>query len=234
MTRGRAGRAQAVVRGATAPQYSFGIVLILILATLIFQIAAPEGDGSRFVTVVLHGAALMAALWASHVHRHIIRVAGVAVTVAVVGAGLALVGSGEFERAPAAVVNLLFVALTPVAVASGLIRELRAERTVDVRTMFGVLCIYLLVGSFFAFVFGLIDAVADPSFFKQQIEASPSDFLYYSFTTMTTLGYGDLTTASELGRSLTIAEALIGQIYLVTVVALIVANLGRGRGRQRV
>jgi Ion channel len=233
MTRGRAGRAQAVVRGETAAQYSFGIVLVLILTVLIFQIAAPEGDGSRFVTVVLHGAALMAALWASHTHRHIVRLAGLAVTVAIVGSGAALAGSGEFEAAPAAIVNLLFVALTPAAVTSGLIRELRAERVVDVRTMLGVLCIYLLVGSFFAFLFGLLDAVQDPSFFRQQVDAAPSDFLYYSFTTITTLGYGDLTTASELGRSLTIAEALIGQIYLVTVVALIVANLGRGRRGQR-
>jgi hypothetical protein len=233
MTHARAGRAREVVRGAAAPQFSFGIVLILILAALVFQIAAPVGDGSRFVTVVLHGAALMAALWASHTHRHIVRLAAVAVTVAVIGAGIALVGTGEFERAPAAVVNLLFVALTPVAVISGLIRELRAERQVDVRTMFGVLCIYLLVGSFFAFLFGLVDAVSDPSFFKQDPDATPSDFLYYSFTTITTLGYGDLTTSTELGRALTITEALIGQIYLVTVVALIVANLGRGRRGQR-
>jgi hypothetical protein len=233
MRRARAGRARRVVRGAVRPQYSFGIVLILILTALIFQIAAPAGDGSRFVTVVLHGTALMAALWASHAHRHIIRLAGIAVTVAILGAGAALIGSGEFERAPAAVVNLLFVALTPVALISGLIRELRDERAVDVRTMFGVLCIYLLVGSFFGFLYGLIDAVSDPSFFKQDADAAPSDFLYYSFTTLTTLGYGDLTTATELGRALTIAEALIGQIYLVTVVALIVANLGRGRRGQR-
>jgi hypothetical protein len=233
MTRGRGSRAQEAVRSAAEAPYSFGVVLILILTALIFQIAAPEGDGSRFITVTLHGAALMAALWASHTHRHIIRLAGVAVTVAVLGAGVALAGTGDFEKAPAAVVNLLFIGLTPVAVASGLIRELRAERTVDVRAMFGVLCIYLLIGSFFAFVFGLIDVVADPSFFKQDVDAAPSDFLYYSFTTITTLGYGDLTTATEVGRSLTIAEALIGQIYLVTVVALIVANLGRGTARQR-
>jgi hypothetical protein len=233
MTRAPGGRAQAVVRGAAAQQYSFGIVLILILAALVFQIAAPEGDGSRFVTVVLHGTALMAALWASHVHRHVIRLAGVAVALAVIGAALALIGSGQFEKAPAAVVNLLFVALTPVAVASGLIRELRAERAVDVRTMFGVLCIYLLVGSFFAFLYGLVDVISDPSFFTQHGEEAASDFLYYSFTTLTTVGYGDLTTANETGRALTIAEALIGQIYLVTVVALIVANLGRGRPRQR-
>ena len=56
-----------------------------------------------------------------------------------------------------------------------------------------------------------------------------SDFVYFSFATLTTVGYGDLTAATDLGRSLAITEALIGQIYLVTVVALIVPNIGRAR-----
>ncbi len=53
------------------------------------------------------------------------------------------------------------------------------------------------------------------------------DSLYFSFTTLTTLGYGDLTPAGDVGRMLAITEALIGQVYLVTIVALIVTNLGR-------
>ena len=53
---------------------------------------------------------------------------------------------------------MLFIAVTPVIVARGLIREIREERTVTIRTMFGVLCIYLLIGVFFAFVYAVIDA----------------------------------------------------------------------------
>jgi voltage-gated potassium channel Kch len=59
----------------------------------------------------------------------------------------------------------------------------------------------------------------------------PNDFLYFSFATLTTVGYGDLVAATDLGRSLAISEALIGQIYLVTVVALIVGNLRPGAVR---
>ncbi len=55
------------------------------------------------------------------------------------------------------------------------------------------------------------------------------DRLYFSFTTMTTVGFGDLTAAGDAGRMLAITEALLGQLYLVSVVALIVANLGRTR-----
>jgi hypothetical protein len=53
--------------------------------------------------------------------------------------------------------------------------------------------------------------------------------LYYSFTTLTTVGYGDFTARTNLGHTLSVSEALTGQIYLVTIVSLVVANLGRRR-----
>ena len=138
-------------------------------------------------------------------------------------------GPGEVKEVPAAVVNMLFIAVTPVIVARGLIREIREERTVTIRTMFGVLCIYLLIGVFFAFIYAVIDAETANEFFPDVDAASTSDFLYFSFTTLTTTGYGDLVTVNELGRSMAVLEALIGQIYLVTVVALIIANMRPAR-----
>ena len=72
----------------------------------------------------------------------------------------------------------------------------------------------------------MIDRVSG-SFFAQDVPATVSRCLYFSFTTLTTVGYGDLTAASNLGHTLSVAEALAGQIYLVTVVSVIVANLGR-------
>jgi hypothetical protein len=59
------------------------------------------------------------------------------------------------------------------------------------------------------------------------------DFLYLSYATLTTVGYGDLVAATNLGRSLAITEALVGQLYLVTVVAVIISNLEPGRRRTR-
>ena len=228
---GRA-RAQAVVTGAARPEYSFGVVLLLILVALTFQVAAPETELTRFVVLVLHGLVLMSALIASHAHPNLVRVAGLLVVAAIAGSGIALVGPGEFNEIPTALVNMLFVALTPFALARGLIREIRDEHDVSIRTMFGVLCIYLLVGIFFAFMFAVVDDFIDSDFFHATADPDISDFLYFSFATLTTVGYGDLTTASELGRSLAITEALVGQIYLVTVVALIVSNMGPGRRRS--
>jgi hypothetical protein len=219
------GRARAVVSGAGKPEYSFGIVLVLILLTLGFQVAAPEEEWARFLILTMHGLVLLTALLAARANRAIIGVALAAVATALVLSGLALFGPGEVDEVPAAAVNMLFIGVTPIIVARGLIHEIREERTVTIRTMFGVLCIYLLIGVFFAFIYAVIDAEAANEFFPRVAAASTSDFLYFSFTTLTTTGYGDLVTVNELGRSMAVLEALIGQIYLVTVVALIVANM---------
>jgi voltage-gated potassium channel Kch len=79
-------------------------------------------------------------------------------------------------------------------------------------------------------MFGAIAAPDDGRFYAELLGPSRSDALYFSYVTLATVGYGDLTPATELGRTLAVAEALLGQIYLVTVVALIVGNLG---GRRR-
>ena len=224
------GRTRRVVSGAGQPDYSFGIVLVLILVTLGFQVAAPEEGWARFLILAMHGVVLLSALLAARAPKPIVYLALVAVVTALVVSGIALAGPGEINEVPAAVVNMLFIAVTPVIVARGLIREIREERTVTIRTMFGVLCIYLLIGVFFAFIYAVIDAETANEFFPHVAPASTSDFLYFSFTTLTTTGYGDLVTVNELGRSMAVLEALIGQIYLVTVVALIVANM---RGSRR-
>ena len=95
----------------------------------------------------------------------------------------------------------------------------------------GVLSFYMLLGMLFAFVYGAIDRFG-LQFFNGAVPATVSNCLYFSFTTLTTVGYGDLTARTNLGHTLATFEALIGQIYLVTVVSLIVSNLGRPSTRQ--
>ena len=62
--------------------------------------------------------------------------------------------------------------------------------------------------------------------------ATTADYLYFSFMTQTTVGYGDLTAAGNLGRACAVLEALVGQLYLVTVVALVVSRM-RPRNRSK-
>jgi hypothetical protein len=111
-----------------------------------------------------------------------------------------------------------------------LVKQFREAGAVTLETMFGVLCLYLLIGLMFAVSYGAIDEVSDTSFFTNG-STQRDDHLYFSYSTLSTVGYGDLTAATNLGRSLAITEALVGQLYLVTVVAVIVSNLARAADR---
>jgi hypothetical protein len=209
--------------------FRYGVVLTMILASLVFQLAAPEADWARLVTIVIQGLTLLSALVVSRVHPWVLRLSTAAVIAAVAASTAALVGFGTLGPTAARLITALIVALAPVSIVRGVIVEFRA-RGVSLNTMFGVLCVYLLIGSLFAFVYGVISSIGSQAFFAQGGDAdSTTNFLYFSFVTITTVGYGDLTAASNLGRSLAIAEALTGQIYLVTVVAAIVGGLGRRR-----
>jgi hypothetical protein len=132
------------------------------------------------------------------------------------------IGDGEVR-----LMNALVVLLGPPAVGIGVVRSLRISRAVRVEAVSGVLSLYIMLGMLFAFVYGALDHAGSDPFFAGGEEATVANCLYFSFTTLTTVGYGDLTASSDLGHTLAVFEALIGQIYLVTVVSLIVGNLGR-------
>ena len=209
-----------------ADGYGYGWLLIFILATIGFQLAVPDDEWARVVTIGLQSVTVLASLRAAGAHRFLVRFAVVVTLFAVLGTTGVLVGTGALGAGGGRAMALLLVLVAPAAIALGVVRQARATHAITVRTMFGVLCIYLLVGSAFAYAFGIVGEVQSGAFFAQGIYGNQSDYLYFSFATMTTTGYGDLTAASDLGRSLAILEALIGQIYLVTVVALIVGTIG--------
>jgi hypothetical protein len=94
-----------------------------------------------------------------------------------------------------------------------------------------VLAIYLLAGMFFSFIYGLIGAIDANALFAQTSHPNREDELYFSFVTLSTVGYGDLSPAGGVPRAFAVAEMLIGQIYLVTIVSLIVTNLPAARRR---
>lgn len=227
MNNGRVARPRAI---SLREEHRYGLVLGLILSSLVFQLAAPEADWARLVTIALQGLTLLSALSTAGAHRRVFRAVAVAVALAVIGAVAATIGAGGIGPTPARIESLLLVAVAPIAIGRGIVTHFREARRVTMNTMFGVLCIYLLVGMLFALSFSVEDRLAASNFFASGA-SRPADFLYFSFATLTTVGYGDLAAATDVGRSLAIAEALIGQICMVTVVAVIVGNLGRAGPR---
>jgi hypothetical protein len=209
----------------------YGLLLISIFSAFAVQGIAEPGPWEQVVVSILLATTLLLAMWAADIRpvvtRPLIGVAAIVVIVSVVEAA-----SGKVDSASSRIANLLLVTLAPPAIVVGVVRSLRSRRQVTVEAVFGVLCMYILLGMAFSFVYGAIDRLGN-GFFSNGVSATVSRCLYYSFTTLTTIGYGDLTAAGNLGHTLSVLEGLIGQIYLVTIVSLIVGNLGRGRPAQR-
>lgn len=217
------------VNSFSMPRQSFLGVLGLIAVALIFQMAAPDAEWARWLTIGLQGLVVIAALATAGADPRLMRAATVAIAVLFGISTVTLIGVGGIGPAVPRLVSLFLVLLAPLAIGVGLRRELTEDRRVTLETVWGGLCLYLLLGLAFAFAFNLTEDLSGNPFFSNGVSGSSNDFLYFSLATLTTTGYGDFTAATEFGRTLSVSEALCGQIYLVTVVALLVSNLGRPR-----
>jgi len=116
--------------------------------------------------------------------------------------------------------SLVLIAAAMAAIVSTLVER----RRVDVSTVLGVLCVYLLSAVLFASMHQLLAGFSTDYLSGAPTPPTPSDLLYFSVITLTTVGFGDITPASEVARAVTVTEALTGQLYLVSVVAGVVGG----------
>ena len=223
---GRRNRRSVRIVGRIGARDNYPLVLLLIVVS---SLVAAVADIAPFPVPmpILFGGTLLYTLRVSAVAP---RLQTLAVLAVIGGVGLAVgsaivTGRTGPESAIDSGLALILVALTLLAVGRRLLRH----HIVNVSTVTGALCIYLLVGLFFAFFFGFISRMWIGPFFTSSTRADAAEFIYFSFSTLTTLSYGDLVPQGDLSRMLAVTEALFGQMYLVTVVALLVSNFGRGR-----
>jgi Ion channel len=207
-------------------------LLAVILAAFLIEGISPPGRWELAILAVLLGATLLLALHASKVRSDIFRAAaGLVVVVVIFTLVQAVVG--EIDERLVKLANAIVVVFGPPVIILGVVRRLRETQSVPVDAVLGVLCVYLLLGMFFASVYGALEHVGGKDFFAQGVPATIPHCTYFSFTTLATIGYGDLTAATNLGHTLSVSEGLLGQVYLVTVVSVIVGNLGRRRPPER-
>lgn len=115
--------------------------------------------------------------------------------------------------------GILFMALLIINILSHIFKR----KEVDIDVIAGAASVYLLMAIMWAFIYGLIEKIHPGSFaVSGTLQASSKLFLYYSFVTITTLGYGDITPLTEIANSASILEAVVGQLYLVIQVARLV------------
>lgn len=209
----------------TPPQH-FALILALSLTTVLWTIAVPQSDTSRAVSVLLQGLTFVVALIAARDHRRARRTAGI-VSLVVLAAATVLAGVGALSDNVRVSISLAIAVGTPAVMVRGLVRLLR-ERGVVAQAVFGALAFYLQIGLVFAYAAAALGK-AEGNFFTTTQTDTISDFVYWSFTTMSTTGYGDFVPATQAGHSLAVFVMLVGQIYLVTVVALLIGNMDTRR-----
>ncbi len=215
---------------ASAGQHRYAAVLLLAVTTVVFLIVAPTGDGSRAIALVLTGSMLLVVVMTSRGDLSVRELAaGVVGIVTLAAATLTAFDLIPISFGPA--VGFVVILTTIGQLVRGMVRLLR-EQGVTLQAVAGALAVYLLLGVLFAFAIAFAAKAGSQPYFAQGFDGTESQHVYFSFTSMTTTGYGDLSPATRSGRALSVLEMLIGQIYLVTVISLLVGNLSR-RGNRR-
>jgi hypothetical protein len=199
---------------------SYGFVLLLVLTTLAFVAAAPEDAWAGAVLVLLLVLTLGVALWTSATSR-LDLVATCLAVVGAVGAILELLTTNANATGLLGLLDVLLIAATCGVIVFGI----GDQHGVNFQSVLGALCIYLMIGLLYAFAYGAIAAFQSGPFFAQGTDGTASIRLYFSVVSLATVGYGDYTAATDLGRTVAGSEGLLGQVYLVTVVAVIVSRL---------
>ena len=199
---------------------AYGLVLILILITFVVMMTLPpEGWGGRVAAIAVAGLTAIIAFTSSDVRPARVRLA-IVVAAAVVAAGIAESASSQQLLGTAFGAVSILLAIAAVAI---LRRVIIGVSKVDVRTILGAISVFTLLGLIFAFLYFGFSRWSHSDFFTGVDQARSSDYLFFSYTTLTTTGYGNLVPAGTLGQSFAVFEMLIGQIFLVTLVAGLVS-----------
>lgn len=198
---------------------SYALVLALLLASLVVAIVAPEITWARVVRDVVLSLTIVVTYWTATRRRASVVRGALWPSIALV---FVLVGALEGARTHAvtAAIGALLVGMVAFLVTRDLLRRGRVNR----ESVYGALSLYVLLGMLFGFVYMFIADVTDAAFFARGDDGTSGEHLYYSFVAISTTGFGDLSPATGVGRALTVLEIVLGQLYLVTVVAVLVTT----------
>jgi hypothetical protein len=208
---------QQAASGRAAPR--FGLLLLLLVSSYLLS-AFAAGRWVSVVQLALFVSVAVLAIRSGRVQRRIARVA------MIVGTGGSIVVSVLVLAYPMAAVqgaaNVWKALILTFAVVLT-VRRVLGQSEVTIQSIYGAVSAYLIIGLTFAACYAAMDLFSGGAFFANRSPANVQTFQYFSFTTLTTLGYGDFTAAHNGGRAVAVMEALIGQVFLATLVARLVS-----------
>jgi hypothetical protein len=208
---------------------AFGLVFALVVATYVVTSLLGNNGWQAIIVMLFVSITSVVALTSSKVEPHWVHVA---IYVSLLGLALALVTAISGEEDFLGVGGFVQVALLTAAMIAVLIRVVGAAE-VSARTILGAISVYTVLGLLFAFCFEAIGRLGNAPFFENHPVIHHSDYLFFSYTTLTTTGYGNLVPGGQPGRMLAGIEMMIGQIFLVTLVAGLVALWRPGSGLKK-
>jgi len=205
----------------------------VFVCTLLLVVISPvlgEFFVGKLLTLALGSLTLYLALRRGRMHPRVLRhaVTALAVVTALVFVVIIAAQFGATSRFLVASTSLAFTLLALVTLPAILSRLFRHAR-VSINTVAAAMSAYLLLGVMFASAFRFIATVQTAPFFAQATSHESSNFEYFSFITLTTVGYGDLSPGNDAARAGAVAEAVVGQIFLVTIVARVVSLYGQSQ-----
>jgi predicted neutral ceramidase superfamily lipid hydrolase len=209
-----------------------GGFLALLAILVVLVVVAPMVDRwpvGRIAVAIAFYVAMLVAIRVSVRRKAIFQIALAAAIASVTITAVAEIFDVDEWTIPSTILSLMLLVITPVTVMARVVREER----VTLNTVYGAVCVYLLLSLLYAFIFFLIEEIDPGSFTLGSDQTTAvSSFLYFSLVTQTTLGYGDITPKSEFAQSLASLQALMGQIFLVGTVARLVALQVAHSGRS--
>lgn len=198
---------------------TYGLLLIFIIAVYFELALIGSSHWGKVALSASFAGVLLLTLHTSHVRGRWVRITLLAsVLVISINVGQAVADTEVFTGAT--YIWIGFIIAAPVIILNRIFRH----PAVDLETILGAICSYLMIGITFAAVYGMMQSVGSEPFFAQSGPHPRIDFLYFSFVVLTTTGFGDLTPGTSVGKVIVTLEALIGQVFLVTIVASLVSS----------
>jgi len=200
-------------------QNAFGLVLLLVLATFVVVSLTPYHGWTGVLITALGTLTATVALATVRARRTlVVRAAGLSA----VAVAFAVVGAAASSHKLFAVTAVIMVGMLAVA-GLAVLRAVVTEQRVGFRTILGAVSVYIILGLLFAFVYVATDRIQGQPFFGSATQLQTGDTVFFSMTTLTTTGYGDLVPASQPGKMFATLEMFIGQIFLVTLISRLVS-----------
>ncbi|MGE5131576.1 MAG: potassium channel family protein [Gemmatimonadota bacterium] len=221
--RPRAGRLRWTGPRAAEPDGSgdrFGLLLLVLIATYILSAFVTGAWVSAVQTVLF----VVVAALATRTGRIGRRNARMALIIMVSGSAAAVVLALTHSADAGAGAASLWAALVLLFAAVVIVRRVLTHTVITLQSIFGAVAAYMILGLMFAALYSAINRFGGGGFFASNASANVKTFQYFSFTTLTTLGYGDYTAAASGGQAVAVMEALFGQVFLATLVARLVAS----------